>query len=113
MVILGLLILVAAAAVGVAGVLGNGGSGHALTDSFAVFGYQVDGSTGWLFLHGIVVGAAAMFGLSVLLAGAGRSSRRGRASRRELKRSRGETKALRKDRDELVQQIDDERGSGQ
>jgi hypothetical protein len=96
----------------VAGVLGNGGSAHALTDNFAVFGYHVDGSTGRLFLHGIVVGAAAMLGLSVLRAGAVRSFRRRRASRRELKRSQGETKTLRRDRDELVHQLDDERASG-
>ena len=48
--------------VGVAGVLGNGGSGHALTHGFAVFGYHVTGSTGTLFLYGIVVGAVACSG---------------------------------------------------
>jgi hypothetical protein len=40
-VILGLIILVGAVIVGVAGVFGNGGSGHALTHGFAVFGYHV------------------------------------------------------------------------
>jgi hypothetical protein len=35
-VILGLIIVVAAAIVGVAGVLGNGGSAHALTHGFSV-----------------------------------------------------------------------------
>jgi hypothetical protein len=44
-VILGLVILVAAVIVGVAGVLGNGGSAHALTHGFAVFGYGC-GSSG-------------------------------------------------------------------
>src|SRR5665811_73380 len=73
-VILGLVILVAAVIVGVAGVLGNGGSAHALTHGFAVFGYHVTGSDGALFLYGIVVGAIALFGLGLLLAGARRTS---------------------------------------
>jgi hypothetical protein len=36
-------------------VLSNGVSGHALTHPFAVFGYHVTGSTGTLFLPGIVI----------------------------------------------------------
>ena len=48
-------------------VLANGGHAHAVTH-FAVFGYHVTGSTGTLFLYGIVVGALALAGLSVLLA---------------------------------------------
>jgi hypothetical protein len=83
-VILGLIILLAAVIVGVAGVLSNGGSGHALTHGFSVFGYHVTGSTGTLFLYGVVVGAVALAGLCLLLAGARRTSRRGRAARRGL-----------------------------
>lgn len=41
--------------------------GHALTGGFSVFGYDVTGSTGTLFLDGIVVGSIAMLGLSMLL----------------------------------------------
>jgi hypothetical protein len=52
-------------------------SGHALTHPFAVFGYHVTGSTGTLFLYGIVAGALALFGLSLLPVGARRTSRRG------------------------------------
>jgi hypothetical protein len=58
-IILGLIILVAAGVAGVAGVLSNSGSGHALTHGFAVFGYHVTGSTGTLFLYGIVAGRPA------------------------------------------------------
>jgi hypothetical protein len=105
-VILGLVILLAAVIIGVAGVLGNGGSGHALTHGFSVFGYHVTGSTGTLFLTGIVVGAVALAGLSLLLAGAGRTSRRGRAARRGLKQSRRETAAVSQDRDDLIGQRD-------
>ena len=54
-IIIGLIILVAALVTGAAGVLGNGGSAHALTH-FSVLGYHVTGSAGTLFLYGIVVG---------------------------------------------------------
>jgi hypothetical protein len=101
-VVLGLIILVAAVVVGVAGVFNNVGSGHALAHGFSVFGYHVTGSTGALFLYGIVVGAAAMLGLGLLLAGARRTSRRGRAARRELKQSRGQT-AVSQDREPVGQ----------
>jgi hypothetical protein len=98
-VILGVIILIAAVVVGVAGVFGNLGSGHALTHGFSVFGYHVTGSTGVLFLYGIVVGAAALLGLGLLLAAARRTSRRGHAARRELKYSRRQTQAISRDRD--------------
>jgi hypothetical protein len=110
-IVIGLVILVAAVIAGVAGVLSNGGSGHALTHQFAVFGYHVTGSTGTLFLYGIVVGAVALFGLSLLLAGARRTSRRGRAARQGLKRSRRETAAASQDRDDLLDQREATRAS--
>ncbi len=105
-IILGLIILVAAVIVGVAGVLGNGGSTHVLSHGFAVFGYHVTGSSGTLFLSGIVVGAAGLLGLSLLLAGARRTSRRGGAARRRLRQSRRETAAASQEHDRLVDQRD-------
>jgi hypothetical protein len=104
-VILGLVILLAAGIAGAAGVLANGGHVHAVTH-FAVFGYHVTGSTGTLFLYGIVTGALAMAGLSLLLAGARRTSRRGRDARRGLAQSRRETAAVSADRDDLRGQRD-------
>ena len=104
-IILGLVILVAALIAGVAGVLANGGHAHAVTH-FAVFGYHVTGSTGTLLLYGIVVGALAMLGLSLLLAGARRTSRRGRDARRRLAQSRHETATVSADRDDLRGQRD-------
>ncbi len=100
-IIIGLVILVAAVIAGVAGVLTNSGSSHALTH-FAVFGYHVTGSTGTLFLYGIVVGAIGVLGLSLLLGGARRTSRRGHAARRGLKQSRQETAAASQARDDLL-----------
>ena len=104
-VILGLVILVAAVIAGVGGVLANGGHAHEVTH-FAVFGYHVTGSTGTLFLYGIVIGALALLGLSLLLAGARRTSRRGREARRGLAQSRRETAAVSADRDDLIGQRD-------
>nr|WP_309231343.1 hypothetical protein [Nocardia sp. SYP-A9097] len=101
-VIIGLVVLVAAVMVGLAGVLANGGVNHALTDNFAVFGYHVTGSTGLLFLYGTVVGAAGLAGMSLLLAGARRTARRGRTARSELEVSRRETSAVSRDRDDLA-----------
>jgi hypothetical protein len=105
LVILGLVILAAAVVAGVAGVLTNGGHAHAVTH-FAVFGYHVTGSTGTLFLYGIVVGALALAGLSVLAAGVSRSSRRGLAARASLAQSRRETAAVSQHRDDLISQRD-------
>ena len=108
-IILGLILLVAAVVVAVAGVLANGGHAHAVTH-FAVFGYHVTGSTGTLFLYGIVVGAVGLAGLSMLLAGARRTARRGRDARHGLAQSRRETAAVSKHRDDLLDQRETARG---
>jgi hypothetical protein len=105
-IILGLVILLAAVIVGLAGVFTNSGSTHGLTHGFAVFGYHVTGSTGTLFLYGIVLGAIAVLGLGLLLAGARRTSRRGQAARRGLKQSRRETASASQARDALIDERD-------
>ena len=102
-VIVGLVVLLVAVIVGFTGVLTNAGPAHPLTENFSVFGYHVTGSTGTLFLFGIVIGAVAMLGLCVLLAGARRTAGRGRDARRELKRSQRETAFLNQDRDQLLE----------
>jgi membrane-bound ClpP family serine protease len=104
LVVLGLIVLVAALVVGLAGVLGNAGAEHALNGGFALFGIEVSGSTGTVFLVGIVVGVAAMLGLGLLLAGARRAAVRGRTARRELEQSRRQTAAISQERDDLVDQ---------
>jgi hypothetical protein len=81
-VIVGLVVLLVAVIVGLTGVLTNAGPTHLLTENFSVLGYHVTGSTGTLFLFGIVIGAVAMLGLSVLLAGAQRTAGRGPRARR-------------------------------
>jgi len=104
LVVLGLIIFLVAVIFGLAGVLGNAGTEHALTDGFAVFGIEVNGSTGTLFLIGILVGVAATLGLVMLLAGARRTAVRGRTARSELKQSRRQTAAVSHERDDLVDQ---------
>src|SRR5208337_2605384 len=100
LVIVGLVVLLVAVIVAIVGVLSNSGAAHPLTENFSVFGYHVTGSTGTLFLFGIVIGAVAMLGLSVLLAGARRTAGRGRDARRDLARSQRETAFLNQERDE-------------
>ena len=68
-----------------------------------MFGYHVTGSTGTLFLFGIVIGAVAMLGLCVLLAGARRTAGRGRDARHDLKNSQRETAFLNRDRDQRLE----------
>ena len=106
-VIVGLVVLLVAVIVGFTGVLTNAGPTHPLTENFSLFGYHVTGSTGTLFLSGIVVGAVAMLGLSVLLAGARRTAGRGRDARHELTRSQRETAFLNQERDQRLEHQQD------
>jgi len=102
-VIVGLVVLLVAVIVGLTGVLTNAGPTHVLTETFSVFGYHVTGSTGTLFLFGIVIGAVAMLGLSVLLAGAQRTAGRGRDARHQRENSQRETELLNRDRDQRLE----------
>jgi hypothetical protein len=81
LVIVGLIVLLVAAIIAIAGVLSNARAGHPLTD-FSVFGYHLTGSTGTLFLFGIAVGAVASFGLCLPLAGAWPTASRASDGRR-------------------------------
>jgi hypothetical protein len=84
MLVLGLLLLAGAVIVGVAGVAANTGSEHQLAGGFGIFGYHVHGSSGKLFLAGLVIGAVAMLGFIMATEGL----RRNAALRRELFRFR-------------------------
>ena len=102
-VIVGLVVLLVAVIVGLTGVLTNAGPTHLLAENFSVLGYHVTGSTGTLFLFGIVIGAVAMLGLSVLLAGAQRTAGRGRDARHQRENSQRETELLNRDRDQRLE----------
>jgi hypothetical protein len=108
-VILGLILVAAAAGIATAIVGSNSGSAHYSGDSFVIFGQSLTTlTTGQLFLFGLVVGVVGMLGLAMLF---GTFNRRlaSRGSRRELKGSRREGAALRLDRDRLTQELDDVR----
>ncbi|MEU1074637.1 MULTISPECIES: hypothetical protein [unclassified Streptomyces] len=90
-VLLGLVLLIAALVIGVSGVVANEGAAHELSGGFSVFGYDFSGSTGTLFLYGIVVGAVGLLGLSLLLAGVRRASHRGIHGRPGPRMSRHDT----------------------
>jgi hypothetical protein len=108
-IIIGLIVLIVAAILAVAGVGTNMNGGHPLGGDFAVFGQHLNSvSTGQLFLYGIVIGVGAALGISILY-GAFLRRLSSRRLRRELKDSRGETTALRVDHDRLTQQLNAER----
>lgn len=96
-IILGLVVTVAAVAAGVAGVAANTSETNRLSSEFSVFDYDFAGTTGGLFLIGIVVGVVGGLGASMLLAGAWRSTRKGVETRRELRQSRKEAAAAQRD----------------
>ena len=83
MIVIGVLLLAAAAVVGVIGILHNRGAGHPLGSRVDVLGYHLDGSTAKLLLAGIVVGAVGMLGLALMVAGSARHGARARALRAE------------------------------
>lgn len=96
-VVLGLVIAVAAVAAGVAGVAANTSDVNRLTSDFSVFDYHFAGTTGELFLIGITVGVVGGLGVGLVSAGVWRSTRRGVATRRELRESRKEIAAVQRD----------------
>lgn len=96
-IVLGLVLAIAAIAAGVAGVAANTSEANKLTSEFSVFDYSFSGTTGELFLLGIAVGLVGGLGVGLVLAGAWRSTRKGVATRRELRRSRREVAAAQKD----------------
>ncbi|MFE2323310.1 hypothetical protein ACFXD5_05175 [Streptomyces sp. NPDC059385] len=102
--ILGLIILIAAMIIGVVGVFGNMGTDHALGTGgdFSIFGYHVMGSTGSVFLAGVVVGGAALLGLTLVMLGVRRSAR----ARRGVAVSRREAAVVDRERDDLIKQRD-------
>jgi hypothetical protein len=91
MLILGLLILVAAVVVGVEAVADNSGGHHLLAGGFNLFGYHLHGSSGRLFVGGVIVGVVGLLGLMMLAVGARRSAR----MRRELTRARRDARSQR------------------
>ncbi|MEV6772405.1 hypothetical protein AB0N05_27605 [Nocardia sp. NPDC051030] len=95
--IIGLIALLGAVTVGVAGIQANTGDSNQLTNGFTVFDHTYGGSSGLLFAYGMLVGIIGTCGLIMLLAGIWTTSRRGVVARRELRQSRREIAAARKE----------------
>ncbi len=90
MVVLGLLLLLAAGALTAAVVMAN-------TDAVAVaaFGQATSGlTTGGLFLAGVITGAVAILGLTMILAGLSRRRARRAGLKREMRDVRDERETL-------------------
>jgi hypothetical protein len=107
-VVIGILLLIIAAVVAVAGILANFGSSHPLGRSVDLLGYHLTGSTGRLLLVGVVLGVLGMLGLSLLLAGLRHGMKRRSVDRRERKAVRQETDAVTQDRDRLADRLERE-----
>lgn len=103
---IGLVVLAAAFVIAIAGVLHNRGPSHSLNHSFTVLGQHISGSSGTLFLYGIILGAVGLAGLLLLLGGVRRSARRSRQARSELKEARQTAAAIAQDRDQVAHDRD-------
>jgi hypothetical protein len=112
MVALGLLLLAGAGLTVLVGFLANNGADHAIAGGFELFGYNVDTSTGRLFLYGAIVGVVGMLGLNLLLSGLGRGVRNKVATRRERKSYRRRTETLQEERDRLADELAEQRSVG-
>ncbi|HEV2634195.1 MAG TPA: hypothetical protein VGX23_03550 [Actinocrinis sp.] len=91
MIVLGVLLLIGAGVLGISALANNSGDAHQLPGGVAVLGYHLNMSTGRLFGYGLALGAAAMLGLVLLLAGSARMSRnrvQSRQTRRALAQAR-------------------------
>jgi hypothetical protein len=92
MIILGLLLLLAAAGLSFAAIQANRSVFEDSAGVIGMFGYSVEATVGEVFLVGAAAGALALLGLSMIIGGFGRGARRRMATRRELRRQDAETR---------------------
>ncbi|TAL25400.1 MAG: hypothetical protein EPN99_01625 [Frankiales bacterium] len=105
MVVLGLLLLVAAVAVGTAVAVANTSA-----TSLEGFGYSLSGLTlGGIFLLGMALGALALLGLLMLLGGARRRRAKRVAQRREVESVRSEQETLAEENARLQAELEQSR----
>src|ERR1700724_2454197 len=101
MAVLGLLLILSAAGLGLDVVFEN-------TSSIRVdtLGQTFTLSSGWLFVAGVITGAVGLLGVTLLFGGMARAARRRRVA---LAQSRGASEELKADRDRLAAELDHER----
>jgi hypothetical protein len=93
MIVAGLLVLLAADGLGIAGITARNRGTRSSPFRLGVPGYHLPGTGSRLFFFGLLVVAAAMFGLSTMVAGLGRGFRRHPATRQRQTGSRQQASA--------------------
>ena len=111
MVAIGLLLLAAAGVTALAGFWSNSGVAHNIPGGFDLFGYNLTGSSGRIFLYGVIVGIVGMVGLSLLLRGLRHGVQQKVETRRERKTFRHRTETLQEERDRLARELEQERAA--
>jgi hypothetical protein len=101
MVVLGLFLLVLAGGVTAAMVLQNTDASSA-----SVFGQAVTGTTGTLFLAGVIAGAVGLLGLMMMMGGLTRRRGRRRGLKQQVRSERSEKETLAEENARLQRQLD-------
>jgi uncharacterized membrane protein YciS (DUF1049 family) len=96
-ILIGLIVLIAAIVVGASAIAANSDQAHMLSTHFTIFDHQFSGTESQLFAAGAGVGAVAMLGLVLLVAGAFGTQRRHAQTRRELRATRKQASAVQRD----------------
>jgi membrane protein implicated in regulation of membrane protease activity len=104
MVVLGLFLLVLAGALTAAMVLQNTDASSA-----SAFGQAVTGTTGTLFLAGVITGAVALLGVMLMMAGLSRRRGRRRGLKQQVRAERGEKETLAEENARLRRELDGSR----
>jgi len=104
-----LLLAVAGLVATIAG-LANSGSDH-LAGTFTLLGYDMNESSGRIFLYGTILGAIGMLGLNMLLAGIGRGLKSRVHSRQERKTEKKQASQMTQERDQLAHELQTERSA--
>lgn len=101
MVALGLFLLVLSGALTAAMVLQNTDASSA-----SAFGQAVTGTTGTLFLAGVITGAVGLLGIMMIMAGLARRRGRRRGLKQQVRAERGERETLAEENARLRRELD-------
>jgi hypothetical protein len=99
-IILGLLLALGAIGLSVAALWANQDTFEKPAGTFDLLGYTADFTIGQIFMIGIAIGALGLFGLVMLLNGAGRRASRRAATRRQLREQEQQLHDLQRKQDQ-------------